>query len=73
MASPLLLAAIDRLAAHAYVTVDEADSSGSSGMLIERAIERVMPRSKQRAQGAVECPVGGEVCVGGRTGEGSRG
>jgi hypothetical protein len=53
--------------------VDEADSSGSSGMLIERAIERVMPRSKQRAQGAVECPVGGEVCVGGRTGEGSRG
>ena len=73
MASPLLLAAIVRLAAHAYVTVDEADSSGSSGMLIERAIERVMPHSEQRAHGGVECPVGGEVCVGGRTGEGSRG
>lgn len=45
-----LLAAIVRLAAHAYVTVDEADSSGSSGVLIERAIERVMPHSEQRAR-----------------------
>jgi hypothetical protein len=30
--------------------VDEADSSGSSGVLTERAIERVMPHSEQRAR-----------------------
>jgi hypothetical protein len=45
-----LAAAIVRLVAHAYVTVDEADSSGSSGVLIQRAIEHVMPHSEQRAR-----------------------
>ena len=49
-----LAAAIVRHVAHAYVTVDEADSSGSSGVLIQRAIECVMPHSEQRAR---QCPV----------------